>query len=166
MNKILKFTGNPIDYIPGSSGFHLYCYNHFNFRTHVAGRNLGTILVWIIWLFVLITVLTPFLENCGVMYVPSRFFGDLFQSGSVTSVRSGKTGRFNNRFSGLNLKWPSLLDNSWLMLFSFLSAWNFLNNNCFSTPDKWISNTVSYNSIDYSCPLFSNSGHFAGMCVR
>jgi polyferredoxin len=90
------------------------------FGTHVAGRNLGTILVWIIWLFVLITVLTPLFGKLWCYVCPIPFFGDLFQRGSVTSVRSGKTGRFHNRFSGLNLKWPSNLDNSWLMLFSFL----------------------------------------------
>jgi hypothetical protein len=93
--------------------------------THVAGRNLGTILVWIIWLFVLITVLTPFFGKLWCYACPIPFFGDLLQRGSVTSVRGGKTGRFNNRFSGLNLKWPSRLDNSWLMLFSFLLLGTF-----------------------------------------
>lgn len=93
--------------------------------THVAGRNLGTILVWIIWLFVLIIVLTPLFGKLWCYLCPIPFFGDLFQRGSVTSVRSGKTGRFHNRFSGLNLKWPSGLDNAWLMLFSFLLLGTF-----------------------------------------
>lgn len=93
--------------------------------THVAGRNLGTILVWILWLFVLITVLTPIFGKWWCYVCPIPFFGDLLQRGSVASVRNGRTGRFHNRFSGLNLKWPSRLDNSWLMLFAFLLLGTF-----------------------------------------
>ena len=92
---------------------------------HVAGRNLGTILVWILWLFVLITILTPFFGKIWCYMCPIPFFGDLFQKGSITSVRGGKTGRFHNRFFGLNLKWPSRLDNSWLMLITFLLLGTF-----------------------------------------
>ena len=92
---------------------------------HVAGRNLGTILVWIIWLFLLITILTPFFGKIWCYVCPIPFFGDLLQRGSITSVRPGRTGRFHNRFSGLNLKWPSWLDNSWIMLFSFLLLGTF-----------------------------------------
>ena len=92
---------------------------------HVAGRNLGTIAVWIIWLFLLIAVLTPFFGKIWCYVCPIPFFGDLLQRGSISSVRNGKTGRFHNKFSGLNLRWPSRLDNSWLMLFSFLLLGTF-----------------------------------------
>lgn len=142
--------------------------------THVAGRNLGTILVWIIWLFVLITVLTPFFGKLWCYVCPIPFFGDLLQRGSVISVRSGKTGRFNNRFSGLNLKWPSLLDNSWLMLFSFLLLGTF-STTIVSVPR--ISGLVILSLIilstimalifelrafcRYVCPINSFIGHYA-----
>jgi polyferredoxin len=90
------------------------------FGTQMAGRNLGSIAIWIVWLFILIMVLTPFFGKIWCYICPIPFFGDFLQRGNASAVREGKTGRFNNKFSGLNLKWPSFLDNSWLMLFSFL----------------------------------------------
>jgi hypothetical protein len=92
---------------------------------HVAGRNLGTIAVWIIWLFLLITILTPVFGKIWCYMCPIPFFGDLLQRGSISSVRPGKTGRFHNKFSGLNLKWPARMDYSWVMLFSFLLLGTF-----------------------------------------
>ena len=93
--------------------------------TRVAGRNLGTIVVWIVWLFLLVTILTPLFGRIWCYICPIPFFGDLFQRGSITNVTGGKTGKYNNRFFGLNLRWPGKLDNSWLLLFSFLLLGTF-----------------------------------------
>ncbi len=90
------------------------------FGTQMAGRNLGSIAVWIVWLSLLIIILTPVFGKLWCYICPIPFFGELIQRGSINNVREGKTGKYNNRFFGFNLKWPSFIDNSWLMLFSFL----------------------------------------------
>ena len=95
------------------------------FGTQMAGRNLGTIAVWIIWLSLLIIFITPIFGRLWCYVCPIPFFGDLIQRGSIGLVIKGKTGRYNNRFFGFNLKWPSQIDNSWLMLFSFLLLGTF-----------------------------------------
>ena len=88
--------------------------------THNTGRNLGSMIIWMIWLPLLIVVLIPFFGRLWCYICPLPFFGELFQRGSMFFVKMGKTGRFNNNFSGLNLRWPDKLDNSWLLLISFM----------------------------------------------
>ena len=44
------------------------------FGTKVSGRNLGVLLMWAIWLFALVAVITPFLEDSGALFVLSVFW--------------------------------------------------------------------------------------------
>lgn len=90
------------------------------FGTKVSGRNLGVLLMWAIWLFVLIAVMTPFFARLWCTICPLPFFGDLIQRKSFFNPVKGKTGRYNNKFSGLFLKWPEWLENDWLRLAVFL----------------------------------------------
>ena len=88
--------------------------------TKVSGRNLGVLLMWDIWLFLLVAILTPFLGRFWCTICPLPFIGDFFQRRSSFMPERGKTKGFNNRFYGLSLSWPKWLQNDWLRLFFFL----------------------------------------------
>jgi ferredoxin len=95
------------------------------FGTKVSGRNLGVLLMWAIWLFALVAVITPFLGRFWCTICPLPFFGDLIQRKSFFSPQKGKTRNYNNKFSGLFLKWPEWLKNDWLRLIVFLMLATF-----------------------------------------
>ena len=90
------------------------------FGTKVSGRNLGVLLMWAIWLFALVAMITPFFGRFWCTICPLPFFGDLIQRKSFFNPLKGKTGSYNNKFSGLFLKWPEWLKNDWLRLLVFL----------------------------------------------
>ena len=90
------------------------------FGTKVSGRNLGVLLMWAIWLFALVAVITPFLGRFWCTICPLPFFGDLIQRKSFFNPLKGKTRNYNNKFSGFFLKWPARLKNDWLRLMVFL----------------------------------------------
>ena len=88
--------------------------------TKVSGRNLGVLLMWAIWLFFLVAILTPFFGRIWCTICPLPFFGDWIQRRSFFSPIKGKTKGYNNKFFGLFLKWPRLLRNEWPRLFVFM----------------------------------------------
>ena len=90
------------------------------FGTKVSGRNLGVLLMWAIWLFALVALITPFFGRFWCTICPLPFFGDLIQRKSFFNPLIGKTKKYNNKFSGLFLKWPEWLKNDWLRLIVFL----------------------------------------------
>ena len=90
------------------------------FGTKVSGRNLGVLMMWAIWLFVLIAVMTPLGGRIWCTVCPLPFFGDLIQRQSIFSPLKGRTNEYNNKFFGLFLKWPKKLNNHWLRLIIFL----------------------------------------------
>ena len=90
------------------------------FGTKVSGRNLGVLLMWAIWLFALVALITPFFGRFWCTICPLPFFGDLIQRKSFFNPLKGKTKKYNNKFSGLFLKWPEWLKNDWLRLIVFL----------------------------------------------
>lgn len=90
------------------------------FGTKMSGRNLGVLMMWAIWLFLLVAILTPFFGRIWCTVCPLPFFGDLVQRKSFFTPVRGKTNGYNNRFSGLFMKWPGRLKNEWLKLIVFL----------------------------------------------
>jgi polyferredoxin len=88
--------------------------------TKVSGRNLGVLLMWTVWLFLLVAFFTPFAGRSWCTICPLPFFGDLIQRRSLFTPETGRTGKYNNKFSGLFLKWPEKLNNSWLRLLVFM----------------------------------------------
>jgi polyferredoxin len=90
------------------------------FGTKVSGRNIGVLLMWAIWLFALVAIITPFFGRFWCTICPLPFFGDLMQRKSFFNPIKGKTKKYNNKFSGLFLKWPERLKNDWLRLLVFL----------------------------------------------
>ena len=95
------------------------------FGTKMSGRNLGVLLMWGIWLFLLIAILTPFLGRIWCTICPLPFFGDLIQRNSVFNPLKGEKGEYKNKYSGLFLKWPKLLQNSWPKLILLLILTTF-----------------------------------------
>ena len=95
------------------------------FGTKVSGRNLGVLLMWAIWLFALVAIITPFFGRFWCTICPLPFFGDLIQRRSFFNPVKGKTKNYNNKFSGLFLKWPLWLKNDWLRLLVFLMLATF-----------------------------------------
>ncbi len=90
------------------------------FGTKVSGRNLGVLLMWAIWLFALVAIITPFFGRFWCTICPLPFFGDLIQRKSFFIPVKGKTKEFNNKFSGLFLRWPVRLKKDWVRLIVFL----------------------------------------------
>ncbi len=90
------------------------------FGTKMSGRNLGVLLMWAVWLFLIIAIMTPFAGRIWCTICPLPIFGDLIQRGSLFNPRKGRTRGYNNKFSGLSLKWPKRLSNNWLRLIVFL----------------------------------------------
>lgn len=90
------------------------------FGTKVSGRNLGVLMMWAIWLFLLVAILTPFGGRIWCTVCPLPFFGDWIQRRSFFSPIMGRTKEYNNSFSGLFLKWPKRLSNNWFRLIIFL----------------------------------------------
>jgi len=95
------------------------------FGTKMSGRNLGVLLMWAIWLFLLIAVLTPFLGRIWCTVCPLPFFGDLIQRKSVFEPVEGTKGEYRNKYSGLFLKWPKWLQNDWPKLIVLLALTTF-----------------------------------------
>jgi len=95
------------------------------FGTKVSGRNLGVLLMWAIWLFLLVAFLTPFLGRIWCSICPLPFLGDWLQRRSFFTPLKGKTNEYNNWYSGLFLKWPVRLKNDWLKLVVFLILTTF-----------------------------------------
>ncbi|NQU87096.1 MAG: 4Fe-4S binding protein [Mariniphaga sp.] len=95
------------------------------FGTKMSGRNLGVLLMWAIWLFLLVAILTPFLGRIWCTVCPLPFFGDLFQRKTVFTPIDGTKGEYRNKYSGLFLKWPKSLQNSWPKLIVLLALTTF-----------------------------------------
>ena len=95
------------------------------FGTQVSGRNLGVMLVWTVWMFVLITLFTPFGGRLWCMLCPLPVVGEALQRRSVVKVRTGSTGNYHNQFFGLQRDWPERLSNGWPRLITFLIAGTF-----------------------------------------
>jgi polyferredoxin len=84
--------------------------------TKVSGRNLGVLLMWAVWLFVLVAVLTPLFGRIWCTICPLPFFGDWFQRHTFFGPDSGNEGKKH----GLWIKWPDWLSNEWPKLFVFM----------------------------------------------
>jgi polyferredoxin len=95
------------------------------FGTKMSGRNLGVLLMWAVWLFFLIAVLTPFLGRIWCTICPLPFFGDLVQRKSILNPINGRTGQYRNHFAGMFLRWPKWMENNWPKLLVLLALTTF-----------------------------------------
>jgi len=90
------------------------------FGTQMSGRNLGVMLVWTVWLFLVVTIFTPLGGRLWCLACPIPLLGDFIQRRTLFLVREGSTKGYRNNFFGLNRPWPEWLKNGWNRLFLFL----------------------------------------------
>ncbi|MCB0282571.1 MAG: 4Fe-4S binding protein [Calditrichaeota bacterium] len=90
------------------------------FGTQMSGRNLGVMLIWTVWLFLVISIFTPWGGRIWCLACPLPAAGEFIQRGAITRVRIGSTMGYRNKFFGLNKEWPEKLKNGWPRLFFFL----------------------------------------------
>ena len=95
------------------------------FGTKMSGRNLGVLLMWAVWLFLLVAILTPFFGRIWCTICPLPFFGDLLQRKSALTPEKGSRGPYRNKFAGIFLKWPKALSNGWPKLILLLILTTF-----------------------------------------
>lgn len=95
------------------------------FGTKMSGRNLGVLLMWAIWLFLLVALLTPLFGRIWCTICPLPIFGDLIQRKSALFPRDGATGEFRNKYFGRFKKWPGWLSNGWPKLVLLLILTTF-----------------------------------------
>lgn len=90
------------------------------FGTHMSGRNLGIMLMWVVWMFLLTALMTPLGGRIWCLFCPLPAPGEAAQRGAITGVRTGSTCGYNNRFFGMNRSWPRWLSNDWPRMIAFL----------------------------------------------
>ena len=95
------------------------------FGTKMSGRNLGVLLMWAVWLFLLVAVMTPLLGRIWCTICPLPVFGDLIQRLSLFTPGKGSRGKYRNRYFGLFRVWPHRLQNGWFKLLILLLLTTF-----------------------------------------
>lgn len=105
------------------------------FGSPVGNRNIIIIFVWILWWFLLISVMVPFASRIWCTVCPFPFFGEWMQRRALIGVRfvdpkkgkKGATGSVvgRNRYFGLNRRWPKALSNIWIQNLFFLALCTF-----------------------------------------
>jgi polyferredoxin len=90
------------------------------FGTQMSGRNLGVMLVWTVWLFLVVTIFTPLGGRLWCLACPLPMIGEFLQRRAVTRVREGNIKGYRNQYFGLVARWPAWLTNGWSRLFLFL----------------------------------------------
>src|SRR5450759_4543681 len=104
------------------------------FGTPVGNRNIIIVFVWILWWFVLISLLVPFASRVWCMACPFPFFGEWIPRRALVRARSfdpraKKDGPGvaigRNRYFGKNLRWPKSLTNIWIQNIGFLALCTF-----------------------------------------
>jgi hypothetical protein len=95
------------------------------FGTLVSGRNLGVMLTWVVWLFLLVAVLTPLGSRVWCTICPIPFLGDFLQRRTFLGVRSGTSAGTRNRLYGLGRPLPGWMKGAWPRVFVFLAMGTF-----------------------------------------
>lgn len=101
----------------------------------VGNRNIIIIFVWILWWFLLISVLVPFASRLWCAVCPFPFFGEWLQRRALVRVRAVDpkqkkkdapgTVIGRNRYFGQNRRWPKALSNIWIQNIFFLALCTF-----------------------------------------
>lgn len=84
------------------------------FGSPVGNRNIMIVFVWIFWWALLMAILVPFASRIWCMVCPLPIVGEWLQRLSLIGVRIGNSIGTRNRLFGLNLRWPSWLNNCWI----------------------------------------------------
>lgn len=95
------------------------------FGSPVGNRNIIITFVWILWWFLLITLLLPFGSRVWCLVCPFPFFGEWFQRRRLLGPPARAKGVRRLQLKGLNRKWPPALSNIWLQNVLFLGMCTF-----------------------------------------
>ncbi|OGR11888.1 MAG: hypothetical protein A2341_17115 [Deltaproteobacteria bacterium RIFOXYB12_FULL_58_9] len=91
------------------------------FGSPVGSHNIMIVFVWILWWFLLITLLVPFLSRIWCTMCPLPSFGEWLQRLRFIGVWVGNgPAKQRTRFFGLSRAWPKALQNIWLQNVGFL----------------------------------------------
>lgn len=95
------------------------------FGSPIGNRNIIITIVWILWWFILVTIMVPFGARIWCMMCPFPFFGEWFQRGKLLGPRKREGEGKVQRMKGLSKRWPRPLANIWLQNFLFLTLCTF-----------------------------------------
>ena len=92
----------------------------------IGNRNISITFVWILWWFLLISILLPFGARVWCLLCPVPFFGEWFQRrGLLGPIKTIKSKRRPMKHKGLNKNWPVAFSNIWLQNILFLLMCTF-----------------------------------------
>jgi plastocyanin len=86
----------------------------------IGNRNIIVTVVWILWWFLLITVLVPLGGRVWCLACPLPFFGEWFSRRRLVTVQPGADRSASLRSGSLNRTWPRRLSGMWVQGFLFL----------------------------------------------
>jgi hypothetical protein len=92
------------------------------FGSPIGNRNIIVTIVWILWWFLLITVLVPAGGRVWCMACPVPFAGEWLARRRLISVRREAESSRSLRTGGLNRRWPHRLSRMWLQNLLFLTV--------------------------------------------
>lgn len=95
------------------------------FGSPIGNRNIIVTVVWILWWFLLITVLVPIGGRVWCMTCPIPFFGEWLARRRLIDVRQGSERSDSLRTGGLNRRWPHRLSGMWIQNLLFLGLCTF-----------------------------------------
>ncbi|MEX1312296.1 MAG: 4Fe-4S binding protein [Candidatus Sulfomarinibacteraceae bacterium] len=87
----------------------------------IGNRNIVITIVWILWWFLLITLLVPLGGRIWCMACPLPFFGEWFSRRRLLGVRPGADRSGSVRSGSLNRSWPRRLSGTWIQNILFLT---------------------------------------------
>jgi len=87
----------------------------------IGNRNIIITVVWILWWFLLITVLVPLGGRVWCMMCPLPFFGEWFARRRLVGVRPGAEKSKSLKTGSLNRTWPRKLSGMWVQNILFLT---------------------------------------------
>ena len=91
------------------------------FGSPIGNRNIIVTVVWILWWFLLITMMVPFGGRVWCLLCPLPFFGEWFARRRLIEVRREAETTKSIRQGSLNRRWPKALSSLWIQNFLFLA---------------------------------------------
>jgi polyferredoxin len=127
LKKIVKLRGfHFMIILPNFIVFYLFILSSL-WGSPVGNRNITIIFVWILWWFVLKTIIVPLGGRIWCMVCPLPAPAEWLSRRSFTAVRyiQKPFKALHHRFTGLQKDWPKLMDNIWLQNILFLTLISF-----------------------------------------
>ncbi len=127
LKKLIKHRGFQFAFIlPNFIVFYLFILSSLG-GSPVGNRNIAIVFVWILWWFVLKTILVPFGGRIWCFVCPLPAPAEWLSRKRIILVKylPKKFRGLHHRFTGLELDWPKKLQNIWLQNILFLIMISF-----------------------------------------